>query len=192
MLIQRLKVAGLLSFGREGIDLSLKHLNVLIGPNGSGKSNLLESIALLQVAPNGLTYPGSHAWSGVGNWLWQGSGAPQFIAMEVVVDDPSGAPLRHSLTLAERNGGPQVTCERVEPWYPLPDERLALSYYRPPRDESIASEVAESHAEASRAHSGKRIPATENGRHHAWSPAMVRAPSKSRAKCGPRSRCSHG
>ena len=160
MLIQRLKVAGLLSFGPDGIDLPLEPLNVLIGPNGSGKSNLLESIALLQVAPRGLTEPISRM-GGVGNWLWQGPGAPQSIAMEVVVDYPSGGTLRHSLTLAERNGGPQVTCERVEPSHPHPDERVALSYYRPPRDESIASEIAESHAEASRADSGKRMPTGE-------------------------------
>ena len=37
MLIHRLKVSGLLSFGPTGIDLPLKPLNVLIGPNGSGK-----------------------------------------------------------------------------------------------------------------------------------------------------------
>ena len=41
VLIHRLKVAGLLSFGPDGIDLPLKPLNVLIGPNGSGKSNTL-------------------------------------------------------------------------------------------------------------------------------------------------------
>ena len=35
MLIHRLKVTGLLSFGPGGIDLPLKPLNVLIGPNGS-------------------------------------------------------------------------------------------------------------------------------------------------------------
>ena len=48
MLIQRLKVSGLLSFGPQGIDLPLGNLNVLIGPNGSGKSNLLEVLALAE------------------------------------------------------------------------------------------------------------------------------------------------
>lgn len=43
MLIRRLKVSGLLSFGPRGIDLPMEPLNALIGPNGSGKSNLLES-----------------------------------------------------------------------------------------------------------------------------------------------------
>ena len=43
MLIHRLKVSGLLSFGPNGVDLPMQPLNVLIGPNGSGKSNFLEA-----------------------------------------------------------------------------------------------------------------------------------------------------
>ena len=57
MLIHRLKVAGLLSFGPAGIDLPLEPLNVLIGPNGSGKSNLLEAIALLKAVPRDIFEP---------------------------------------------------------------------------------------------------------------------------------------
>ena len=47
MLLRRLKLSGLLSFGPRGVDLPLAPLNVLIGANGSGKSNFLEAIALL-------------------------------------------------------------------------------------------------------------------------------------------------
>lgn len=71
MLIERLQVKGLLSFGPEGIDLTLEPLNVLIGPNGSGKSNLLQVLALLRVT-------GSHRHnflSGSGEWkdlVWEG------------------------------------------------------------------------------------------------------------------------
>ena len=36
MLIRRLKVSGLLSFGPEGIDLPMEPLNVLIGPKPAG------------------------------------------------------------------------------------------------------------------------------------------------------------
>ncbi|MDE0448831.1 MAG: AAA family ATPase [Spirochaetaceae bacterium] len=50
-------MAGLLSFGPEGIDLPLQPLNVLIGPNGSGKSNLLEVLALLRASPINLPAP---------------------------------------------------------------------------------------------------------------------------------------
>ena len=35
MLIRRLKVSGLLSFGPRGVDLPMEALNVLIGANGS-------------------------------------------------------------------------------------------------------------------------------------------------------------
>lgn len=67
MLIQRLKVSGLLSFGPQGVDLPLGSLNVLIGPNGSGKSNLLEVLALLNAAPTNLPRP-------VKKWGVSGSG----------------------------------------------------------------------------------------------------------------------
>ena len=53
MLIERLQVQGLLSFGPDGIDLPLESLNVLIGPNGSGKSNLLQVLGLLRTAAGG-------------------------------------------------------------------------------------------------------------------------------------------
>ncbi len=68
MLIQRLKVSNLLSFGPKGIDLPLRQLNVLIGPNGSGKSNLLEALSLLQAAPKNLIAPMATG-GGVHNWL---------------------------------------------------------------------------------------------------------------------------
>ena len=48
MFIERLKIAGLLSFGPYSIDLPLEPLNVLIGPNGSGKSNLLCALGMLR------------------------------------------------------------------------------------------------------------------------------------------------
>ena len=47
MLIHRIKLKNILSFGPDAQDLELKPLNVLIGPNGSGKSNLIEVIGLL-------------------------------------------------------------------------------------------------------------------------------------------------
>ncbi len=53
MLIERLRVQGLLSFGPDGIDLPLEPLNLLIGPNGSGKSNLLQVLGLLRTAAGG-------------------------------------------------------------------------------------------------------------------------------------------
>ena len=70
MLIERLRVQGLLSFGPDGIDLPLEPLNLLIGPNGSGKSNLLQVLGLLRTAAGG-----DRALMDRRNWdrlLWHG------------------------------------------------------------------------------------------------------------------------
>ena len=69
MLIERLQVKGLLSFGPEGIDLTLEPLNVLIGPNGSGKSNLLQTLALLPAMAGGGLSLSEAEWKDL---LWQG------------------------------------------------------------------------------------------------------------------------
>ena len=114
MLIHRLKLSGLLSFGPAGIDLPMEPLNVLIGPNGSGKSNLLEAISLLQAAPRGISEPISRM-GGVREWLWKGPEAPDSIALEATVDYPPAGTLRHSMTLMGEGVHTAVTDERVEP-----------------------------------------------------------------------------
>ena len=155
MLIHRLRVAGLLSFGPGGIDLPLEPLNVLIGPNGSGKSNFLEALALLHAAPRGISEPISRM-GGVREWLWKGPKALDSIALETVVSYSHGGCLRHSLTLADRNGHPAVTDEQVEPSETHADERASLSYYRPPRDEQAALEISRANAEAALVDSKKK------------------------------------
>ena len=146
MLIHRLKVSGFLSFGPGGIDLPMEPLNVLIGPNGSGKSNFLEAIALLKAAPRGISEPIARM-GGVHEWLWKGPAAPDSFTLETLIDYPPGGVLRHSLTLADRNGRPEVTAEQVEPSETHADERAALSYYRPPQDEQAVSEIPGAKAE---------------------------------------------
>ena len=70
MLIERLQVKGLLSFGPKGIDLPLEPLNVIIGPNGSGKSNLLQTLGLLRTAAGGdLAMFNRRNWE---HLLWRG------------------------------------------------------------------------------------------------------------------------
>ena len=71
MLIHRIGLDGLLSFGPEAEVLLMKPLNVLIGPNGSGKSNLIEAISLLQAAPRDLAAV-VRKGGGVGDWIWKG------------------------------------------------------------------------------------------------------------------------
>ncbi len=73
MLLKKLKVAGLLSFGPDGVDLPLRKLNVFIGANGSGKSNFMEILALLKAAPRSLPQPVKEMGGGR-EWLWKGEG----------------------------------------------------------------------------------------------------------------------
>ena len=50
--LRNVRMAGILSFDEEGIDLALEPLNVLIGTNAAGKSNLLRGLRLLRgIAP---------------------------------------------------------------------------------------------------------------------------------------------
>ena len=147
MLIHRLKLSGLLSFGPAGIDLPMEPLTVLIGPNGSGKSNLLEAISLLQAAPRGISEPISRM-GGVREWLWKGPEASDSISLKAIVDYPPAETLQYSLTLADQGGRPLVADERVEPSKIHPEERIGQSYYRPPQDAQVAREMAETNARA--------------------------------------------
>ena len=114
MMIHRLKVAGLLSFGPQGIDLPMEPLNVLIGPNGSGKSNLLEVLALLKAAPRELARP-IRRGGGIWEWLWKGDESPHKATIETTVNDPEkDGPLRHVLEFTEHGGRFEVTDERIE------------------------------------------------------------------------------
>ena len=96
LLIKRLKVSGLLSFGPTGIDLEMKGLNVLIGANGSGKSNFVEVLSLLRSASKGQF--------GEGDLLWKDEGdhAVPEGTISATVSNPGGpADLQHVLTVFE-------------------------------------------------------------------------------------------
>jgi predicted ATPase len=112
MLFKKLKVAGLLSFGPEGVDLPLRDLNVFIGPNGSGKSNFLEILALLKAAPRNLPDP-IKKMGGMKEWLWKGEGAVAEGTIEALVNTPMTA-LRHYLAMSENGGRFEVTNESIE------------------------------------------------------------------------------
>ena len=137
-MLNRMKVAGLLSFGPDGIDLPLEPLNVLIGPNGSGKTNFLEALGLLKAAPRDVLKPLTQ-WGGLRDWLWKGKSAPTSTSLEATVAYPPGENLRHMLSLGQMNGRLAVTNERIEPIGTCTNERAALSYFRPPRDEKTES-----------------------------------------------------
>lgn len=121
MLIHHLKVSELLSFGRKGIDLPMKRLNVLIGPNGSGKSNLLEVINLFRETPAPL-----HSFAGpilddggISEWLWKegakGDGAPVSAVISCILASPKkGEFYKHSLTFSAAGQTPCVYWEQIE------------------------------------------------------------------------------
>jgi predicted ATPase len=121
MLIHRLKVSGLLSFGHKGIDLPMRKLNVLIGPNGSGKSNLLEVINLFREAPSPL-----HSFAGpilddggISEWLWKegakGEGAPVDAEISCTLASPKkGEFYKHELGFSAGGQLPYVGSEQID------------------------------------------------------------------------------
>ena len=144
MLVHRLKVAGLLSFGPEGIDLPLQPLNVLIGPNGSGKSNLLEVLALLRASPHDLPAP-IKAMGGVQEWLWKAPTVPTLTSaasvatIDAVIESPSQAqmPLRHVLEITRHGERFEVADERIENERPQRGLQDAFFFYRYQRGEPV-------------------------------------------------------
>ena len=144
MLIHRLKVAGLLSFGPEGIDLPLQPLNVLIGPNGSGKSNLLEVLALLRASPDDLPAP-IKAMGGVEEWLWKAptvaglTNAATAATIDAVVESPPQGkmPVRHVLEIIRHGDRFEVADERIENERPQHGFQDTFFFYRYQRGEPV-------------------------------------------------------
>src|SRR5580693_7687680 len=120
MLFKKLKVAGLLSFGPDGVDLPLRNLNVFIGPNGSGKSNLVEILSLLKAAPRSLPHP-IKEMGGVREWLWKGEGATGEGTVEAVVENPND---KVSYILVGKN-----STSLVGPFVENPNAKMALRHF---------------------------------------------------------------
>ena len=150
MLIHRLKVAGLLSFGPDGIDLPLKPLNVLIGPNGSGKSNLLEVLALLRASPSDLPAP-IKAMGGVEEWLWKAptvaglTNAVRAATIDAVVESSPQVkmPVRHVLEIIRHGDRVEVADERIENERPQQGFQDTFFFYRYQRGEPVINDLEE-------------------------------------------------
>ncbi len=140
MLIERLQVKGLLSFGPEGIDLPLEPLNVIIGPNGSGKSNLLQVLALLR----GTGSRHYNFLSGSGEWkdlFWEGppdvDRNAQAAATVVAVATPRQLeePVAYSLEIGPPGADSKTPRETVKRVFKsgeigiLPYDGIQLSYF---------------------------------------------------------------
>ena len=129
MLIHRIKLQNLLSFGPDAQELELKPLNVLIGPNGSGKSNLIEALALLRAAPMDLPRP-IREGGGVSNWIWRGDPAAASARLEVVIANPPARHvLRYALAFAERGQRFELTEEVISDEPPGPGEPDPYRYF---------------------------------------------------------------
>ena len=113
MLVERLKLQNILSFGPDPVELELKPLNVLIGPNGAGKSNLIEIIDLLRCAPSDISRPISKG-GGVSQWIRQGKPEASSAKVEVVANPTGEQALRYAFEFAGIEHRFKIIRERLE------------------------------------------------------------------------------
>ena len=102
VLIRRLKLRNLLSFGPDAAALELGPLNVLIGPNGSGKSNLIAALGLLQAAPSDIAAP-IRETGGMSEWLHKCEPRDRTGSIGADVDSPYHGRLRYGLYVEEQS-----------------------------------------------------------------------------------------
>ena len=114
VLLERIQITNLLSFGPQAEELELRPLNVLIGTNGSGKSNFVEAIGLLQAAPTDLAARGC-VGRGVADWFWRGEQAAEAAWIDAVLTPPEQRSTHYRLEVAERQQGFTVIREVLEP-----------------------------------------------------------------------------
>ena len=112
MLLKRVRLENVLSYGPSGLDLELEPLNVLIGPNGSGKSNLIEVIGLLHAAPDSL-HQTILDGGGVSNWLWRGEPRETFAQIEAFIPYTATIQLSYKLCFREANQRFQIHSEII-------------------------------------------------------------------------------
>lgn len=134
MLIERLHLTNLLSYGPDSEVVELGPLNVLIGPNGSGKSNFLEALSLLQAAPAEVTRP-IRDGGGVLDWLHKssiGSSSANAARLEAVLRYPDGKQNLRYVMEFESEGGRFTICDEViENEKPdAPNNATPYFYYR--------------------------------------------------------------
>ena len=113
MLLERIRLTNLLSFGPQAEELELRPLNLLIGTNGSGKSNFIEAIGLLQAMPTDLAARVRGA-RGVADWIWQGDAEADSAVIQAVIQPANQQALRYSMEFGERLQRPAVVKERLE------------------------------------------------------------------------------
>lgn len=129
MLIHKIKLNNILSFGPSTDWLDMQPLNVLIGPNGSGKSNLIEALGLLHAAPRDIASP-IREGGGVQDWIWKGEPKAKYASIDVMLSNPDHqVPLRYLLAFAERGQRFELTNERIETAVPLGHHDRPYMYF---------------------------------------------------------------
>ena len=113
MLLERIQLTNLLSFGPGTEELELLPLNVLIGTNGSGKSNFIEAIGLLQAVPTDLAARVRDG-RGVADWIWQGDAGASSAVMQATVRPADQQALRYTVEFGERLQHFTIISERLE------------------------------------------------------------------------------
>ena len=114
VLLERIQLTNLLSFGPQAEELELGPLNVLIGTNGCGKSNFIEAIGLLQAVPTDLAER-IRSGRGVADWIWQGDSEVDSAVVKTVVQPAGQQALRYRVEFGERGQRFAVINERLEP-----------------------------------------------------------------------------
>lgn len=115
VLLRKIRLQNVLSFGPKPFELELRPLNVLIGPNGSGKSNLIDAIDLMRATPNDFQAV-IRKGGGVGDWIWKSKPTSQAVTLELVVNlTATTGPVRHQLVLGFAKQQAVVFEERIEP-----------------------------------------------------------------------------
>lgn len=129
MLIETLRIRGLLSFAPDAPEIPLQGLNVVIGPNGSGKSNLVEAIALLRATPTGLA-AAIREGGGAREWLWKGTSASSVPAsLDARLARSGQASLRYRLDLATVGTRAEVVDEAIEAADPPTATQTETAFY---------------------------------------------------------------
>ena len=118
MLIERLKLRNILSFGPDSVELELKPLNVLIGSNGSGKSNFIDALDLLRSLPKdaGRAF---RKGGGIANWIWRGQEREGVLGIEAILPNPipgpfGTEPIVYSLKVGELEYGWEILQESLD------------------------------------------------------------------------------
>ncbi len=131
MLIKKIRLTNILSFGSGSEYIELGDLNVLIGPNGSGKSNLIEGISLLQSAPKELV-GAVRKGGGIRDWLWKGAAETPVATIEAIASHPPTGvkKLRYVLSFTEAGQRFELVDERLENETHDPGETEPYFFYR--------------------------------------------------------------